>query len=203
MKKYTYLFAAAMTFFAATNLSASVLFDTGVGSSFTPRTSDGPGQGVSVGVNTTLTQIGFYMDAPTADNVKFLIFDGTNSTLLFSETQPLAASNNISLVLSNPFSFDLLAGNTYYFGVISDNAENVSYIFPPTSSTQNNLSLVNPNSNYGNFASPTFDGLAGATIALELVGTQGTSATPEPGTLVSISGAGLLALAAAYRKRRV
>ncbi len=173
-----------------------VLLDTGPGNGTTSRgSSNGPGQGVAVGADTTLTQFGFYMDTPGGGNLNFMIWDGTNSNLLFSQTVAASTTNTIGLVLSDPFSFNLTAGNTYYFGVVSDTAENVDYFFPTINSTQNSLSLVNPNTNYTGFANPTFQNSAGATIALQLVGDQ----VPEPST-VALMGAGLIGVFAGRRK---
>jgi hypothetical protein len=186
------IFVAIGLLGAAAVGQAATLFDTGTGPSLTSRTSTlGPGQGVSVSVNTTLTQFGFYLDTPSGGNLKFMIWDGTNTTLLYSETDAAATTSSPALVLTKVLSFSLLSGNTYYFAVIPDTAANIEY-FSLTSLSQNGLSLVNPNTNYGPFSSPVFVNSAAATIALQIDGSQAPS-VPEPATwFSSVLGLGLL-----------
>ncbi len=194
------LAVASLTIALPPAARAGVILDTGIGNSATSRTTDGPGQGVIVGATTQLTQFGFYLDTPDGADAKFMIWNGDNSSLLYSQTLSLAPSDTISLVLTNPFSFTLDAGSTYYFGVISDTAMNVSFWYPIISLMQNNLTLTTDgNSNYGSFDSPTFEGLAGATIALQLV--NGGTAAPEPGTIGMFT-LGALGLVALARKRK-
>jgi hypothetical protein len=110
---------------------ASLLFDAGAGNGATSRGADsGMGTGVSVSTTTTLSQMAMSIDMPNGGDIKYMIWDGTDSTLLFSETQAVAASGTTSYVLSTVFSFTLNAGNTYYFGVIGDNNLNIDYVSP-------------------------------------------------------------------------
>lgn len=185
----------------ATAANAGVIFDTGVGTDYTSRAAgSGPGQGISVATTTTLTQIGFYAAAPDGANVKYLIWDGTNSTLLFSQTDYLSASGSPSLVLSDPFSFTLTAGDSYYFGIIGDSNIEVDYIYPQLSLTQNGLStLTSGNSNYSDFSNPVLDGSGAATIALQL--TSGAAPIPEPGTM-ALFGLGLVGMLGAVWRRK-
>jgi hypothetical protein len=196
------IFVAIGLLGAAAVGQASTLFDTGTGPNLTGRTSiSGPGQGVSVSVNTTLTQFGFYLDTPSGGNLKFMIWNGANTTLLYSETDAAATTSSPALVLTQVLSFSLLAGNTYYFAVIPDTSANIEYFSPPISLSQNGLSLVNPNTNYGPFSSPAFIGFAGASIALQIDGTQAPG-VPEPATwLSSVLGLGLLVMVGNIRSR--
>jgi hypothetical protein len=178
-------------------VQGSQLFDAGPGTSTSNRPADfGPGTGVSVTMTTDLTQMAISLGMPNGGDIKYMIWDSTNTNLLFSETQAVAASNIDTYVLSPVFSFTLIAGNTYYFAVIGDSGLNVDYIFPATSVTQNGLTtLASGNTNYDSFANPVFDTDPGATtITLQLFGTQDAS-TPEPAAFLTVAaGLGLFLL---------
>jgi hypothetical protein len=164
-------------------LLASTLLDMGAPNFTTVRIAGaGPGQLVNVATNTSLTNIGFYSATPNGGNVKYMIWDGTNSTLLFSIVGTTVTGSTPTLTFSPDFAFHLLAGSSYYFGIISDSALDVGTINTGAITlTQNGLTATGSNSNYNNFASPAFVGLAGASINLVLLGTQ-TGAVPEPAT---------------------
>ena len=164
-------------------LLATTLLDLGAPNFTTVRIAgDGPGQLVNVATNTSLTNIGFYSATPNGGNVKYMIWDGTNSTLLFSIVGTTVTGSTPTLTFSPDFTFNLLAGSSYYFGIISDSALDVGIINTGAITlTQNGLTATGSNSNYSNFASPAFVGLAGASINLVLLGTQ-TGAVPEPAT---------------------
>lgn len=197
--------ALAVAFSAAT--ASAQLFSTGVGSFTSPNAAgEGLGQGVVVSTATTLTQFGFYLGTPNAaTNVKYLIWDGTSNSLVFSQVRSLAAATaDNTLLLSDPFSYALLAGRTYYFGIVADNDLDVSYaLVSPTPITQNGLSIADPNVLFDGFATPTTDlSTAGAQIALQLYGTQApTTTTPEPGALALLV-VGLAGLGAGARRSR-
>jgi hypothetical protein len=178
---------AAIPVVLAGGAQASLIFDAGAGNNTTSRSADnGPGTGVSVSTTTTLTQMAMSLKMPNGGDIKYMIWDGTDANLLFSETQAVAASGTTSYVLSTLFSFTLDAGSTYYFGVIGDNNLLVDFMFPPTTVTQNGLTSLNTgNSNYNNFANPTPAGFAGATITLQLFGDQ--TAIPEPSAFVPVA----------------
>jgi hypothetical protein len=172
--------ALAMPAFSSP-LLATTLLDLGAPNFTTTRPADnGPGQLVNVATNTSLTNIGFYSATPNGGNVKYMIWDGTNSTLLFSIVGSTVTGSTPTLTFSPDFTFNLLAGNSYYFGIISDSALDVGIILSPITLTQNGLTATGNNSNYTNYTSPSFLGLAGASINLVLLGSQG--AVPEPAT---------------------
>ena len=191
---------------SSASANAALLLDTGVGSSTTNR-APGPEGGIAVGVSfsTTTTVTGFAMDffMPGGGNVKYMIWDSLGTTNLYLGTaQAVAASNVTSSFQSNAFNLVLNAGNTYYFGVIGDAAYTLTYTFTVTS--QNGLSTITPNFNYGNFANPTLtvNDQGGAQGDLKIYGTQGSvEGVPEPASL-GLIGAGLVLLAVQASKRK-
>jgi hypothetical protein len=146
------------------------------------------------------------LNMPSGGDIKYMIWDGTNSTLLFSQTLAVSASGAPAFFLSNPFSFTLNAGSTYYFGVIGDNELSVGFIYPTSPFSENGLTAVNgANSNYTSFATPVVSGSGVADIGLRLYGSA--TAVPEPGSLMlCVSGlvlAGLKAARVRGRKSRL
>jgi hypothetical protein len=202
--KFARTLLVALPLLIAPVAQAQLLFNTGDGNSTSYREpSFGPGQGVLVSTPTTLTNLGFYLGLPSAGNIKFLIFDGTNSSLLFSTALALGPQSNGTLTVSDPFSFALNAGSIYNFGVIADGSLNIDYFFPPITDAANGLAIVGVNSNYSNYDSPGLSDIGGqATIALALYGTQGSvTTTPEPASIILL-GTGLVGVfGAAGRKR--
>ena len=183
--------------------ASAQLLNTGVGSYTSYNgAGEGLGEGVDVSTATTLTQFGFYLGTPNAlTSVKYLIYDATANALVYSQTKSIAsATADNTLVLSDPLSYALQAGRTYYFGIVANDSLTVSYsLVPPTPLSANGLALDDPNILFSGFDAPTTDlSTAGASIAVQLYGTQGTtSVTPEPGSLLLVSlglaGAGVVA----------
>jgi hypothetical protein len=191
------LTAAVILCFAGSALAGTV-FDLSPTTSTTFRGADsGPGQGVVVGTTTTITDMAFYLNMPNGGDLKFMIWDDTNSNLLFSTVlNGVAASNTQTWVASNPFSFTLNSGHEYWFGIIADNSVDVGYIYPTYAYSANGLSAdANGNSNYSGFANPVNAGNGAAEIGLQL-----TSGVPEPGSFLLL-GSGILGLAGVLRRK--
>jgi len=187
-------FAAGLVLFPVTARAAPI-FDTGTGNATSLRSEDsGPGQGVIVSVTTQIAGMAMYLAMPEGGQLRYFIFDGgNNSPLLLGNTFTVSAGSTPSWVQSAPFSFTLMAGSTYYFGAIADRAWNVRYTFPPVHIEQNGLASVDGNnSNYTNFAHPSFEDSGGANISLQLYGES--SSVPEPAAGL-LAGAGVLLLA--------
>ncbi len=200
MRKLHLLVVVAVLCLAATTAFAdNIIFDLSPANGFTDRSGgSGVGQGVSVTTTTTINDMQFYLNMPSGGDLKFFIFDSTNTSLLFlQEETGIAASQNPAWISSPEFSYTLQAGSTYYFGVIGDAEALVGYIFPPISYSDNGLTaLTSGNSNYSGYGEPTFAGFGGAQIALRL----GQTAVPEPGSLVLL-GTGALGLAGVLRRK--
>jgi hypothetical protein len=168
--------------------ASTLLLDTGVSTSHTPRNANsGAGEGVSVSTLTTLNQMAMDISMPSGGDIKYMIWDGSNANLLFSEEQAVAANSTLSYVLSTPFSFTLAPGNTYYFGVIGDGSLNIDLLYPARSIPGTGLAtLGTANSNYTGFSNPEFAGGGFFTMtALQLFGSP-TSSIPEPATFLPV-----------------
>jgi PEP-CTERM motif len=193
----------AAVFLAAGPAPAQILLSSGIGNDATSRSAyNGPGQEISVGTNTFLGSFGFWMDLGTSANVDFMIWDATNSTLLASDIESFGPTAGFELLTSGPVNFNLTGGDSYYFGVMADQAANISFFFPEIGTCQNTLCFIGDNSNYlagAGFDSPYFDGFGAASIALQLNGPEGV--VPEPSSLALLA-TGLFGMVGAARRRR-
>jgi hypothetical protein len=192
MRNSPYLLAIALL--GAPACFAGVIFDTGMGNtSSTNSPNQGLGQPILVSSDTMLTQFGIYMDLLDGGHLNFLIFDSTNSNLLFSISEAVPASDTPNLILSPSFSFQLTGGNTYHFGFVTDSRFDLDYFFPGISFSQEGFSFAGTNDVYNGYPDATFLRTGNAEVALQL---DGTVAAPEPG-----SGFPLLLTLLGYRQR--
>lgn len=116
---------------------------------------DSIGVQISVTTGTTLTRISVFNEMPTRGNLRFLIFDHPgHSLLLVTNPQPFApdATGVGTFKDSVPFSFALVAGQSYDIGAISDVAANWG-ADSTFNSTPNFTSAAN--ANFSNFNNPT------------------------------------------------
>jgi hypothetical protein len=202
MRSRLFLIAAAGLLFMPVAF-ASVLFDTGVGNNSQSgiAADSGLGQAVSVSQNVTLTQFGFYVSATsTAGDIRFLIFDSTNTNLLFSITEALPTGGP-ALLLSPSFTYNLTGGETYNFGFVSDTSFTQDLTFPATVISQNGFATVGGNDAYQDYADPSYLRSGPSTISLQLDGMP-TAAVPEPGTTLPIGAILIGGLAVRHSLRR-
>lgn len=156
-----FLLTVLAIFATASNAFAALTFDLSPTNGLTTYDANfGAGQGVSVTTTQTITDMGFYLDQPNGGDLKFMIWDATNSTLLFSSTLNPGPSFSPQWFYANPFSFTVNAGQTYWFGVINDHsAMQLGTIVPPVNYSNNGLTAITSgSSNYVNYASPIFSG---------------------------------------------
>jgi hypothetical protein len=182
-------------------VAAQVIFDNGPGNNRTYRgAQNSPGQGFTASANTTITQFGLYVGT-AGDVFNYFIYDGSHSSILYQAQQTVAASDGSTASLSTPFSFTMLAGQTYYLSMISGSSSaDYGYIYPAGNDTQGTLTANAGNTNYSGFVDPGYAGGGGAVIAVQIVGGEVT-ATPEPASLMLL-GTGLLGVVAVRRRKR-
>jgi hypothetical protein len=197
MRKLSLFAVLVILCLATTAFADNIVFDLSPAGWFTNRVAgSGVGQGVSVDTTQTINDMQFYLNLPDGGDLKFMIWNSTNDSLLYlNEVKGIAASQNPSWISSPDFNFTLQAGNTYFFGVISDSNALIGYIFPPIDYSNNGLTAVKTgNTNYDGYDIPTYSGNGTAEIALRL----GT--VPEPGSMVLL-GTGALGLAGVLRRK--
>jgi hypothetical protein len=200
MRKLFFLTILAIFALAADAIAGSLVLDLSPTNGMMAYDANfGAGQGVTVSTSQNITDMAFYLDQPNGGDLKFMIWDTTNSNLLYSSVLNPGPSFSPSWVYSNPFNITVNAGQTYWFGVINDHSfMSVGTIVPPINYSNNGLTAVTTgSSNYVNYASPTFSGYSpGMEIGLQLDGEP----VPEPGSLMLL-GSGVLGLAGIARRQ--
>jgi len=186
---------------------AGLLFDDGTGNFSHGYLADtGAGQGISVSTSTNLTNIAVDLTLPSGGDIKFLIFDSTNSTLLLATSPETFGASAVPAYLESPaFNFVLDAGQTYFFGYIADAASQLQVIVPCFSFSQNGLATSGCGIvSYTNYLNPTLDiggGFFMTDMTLQLFGTQNSSPISEPSGMAIVA-SGFLGVALLSRRRR-
>lgn len=215
------VFAAAAIWAATGESDASLLLND---SGFTATRIQNPGTGglagIKVGSNPVqIDQIGivvgnFYridvvdnqatMVPINEMNIKFIIGQGANNTdiPLFVSSPQTITDRTMQLRLSSVFPpITLMPGQTYSIGYIGDFGSQIG-LRPGDPLTQNGLTNLPGGSIYSNYNDPRFIQGVGGVTAIQLFGTVAVStAVPEPSTVASLGLAGLIGLAARFRRR--
>jgi len=198
MRKVSLLAVVAVLCLSTAAFADNIVFDLSPTNGITSRDAgNGVGQGVTVDTTQAISGMQFFLDSPNGGDFKFFIYNGTNDDLLFLNTEHVDPISQMTWVASPTFNFNLQAGNTYYFGVISNAAADYGYIFPPIDYSNNGLTAVTSgNSNYSGYGVPVFSSSGSAEIGLRL--TEGS--VPEPGSMVLL-GTGVVGLAGVLRRK--
>ena len=207
-----FIFALCAAFSSTIAASAAPIFDSGAVNftlDFAPGASLGEGSAIAVSTTTTIGQMAVPLYMTNGGNVTFVIWNSTNSALLFSQTVPVAAGGSglaTNYVLSNPFSFTLNAGNTYYFGALGNTNISIGGHHPPVSTTMNGLTSIASGQAYYTLSgsTPVFQGYetdpsSEVTVGLRL---YAGSAVPEPTFLFPL-GLALAGVLVARRRRLI
>ena len=160
---------------------------------------------VTVSAPVHISNIGVNNATTATTQFRFLILQspgpGTTPTVKDIDITSTFGSDgsfsNFTEKVSDPFSFTLLPGITYYIGAIVDGSAN--YTGATTSFTQGVFTSSGPNENFSGFAlvMPNFGGGACCRIPLELL--DGAAVVPEPATFALV-GVALFGLGVARRK---
>ena len=112
-----------------------------------------------------------HLDGP--GNLKFLVFDHSNHSLLYVSAPKSFADDGMGWKYSDVMSFSLLAGRTYDIGAIAD----VSglWTYDQRSETRNGITTIVSNPNFHNYDLPTAGDHATADGAVQLL-----AVVPEP-----------------------
>ena len=177
--------AAALSF----TCESAVLFDNADSPLYTTNRNsslEGAAAYLQVGASdVTIGQIAINAQPLQNGELKFVIFSdvappGSDAgTLLFNNTLNVSTANSLSYILSDPFSFTLLAGHYYDIGAVFSGT-NINYTYDLTPNVENGISSLVSNQNIDGFADPVLAGRGVSDINIRLY--SPSAATPEPGT---------------------
>jgi len=176
--------------------------------SITDRTSSPEGVAAYLQIGSsdvTIGQIAINAQPLQDGQLKFVIFNdvappGSESgTLLFNDTVDVTTSGSLSYVVSDPFSFTLLAGHYYDIGAVFS-GDSIRYTYDQISDSENGITSIVSNENVDDFSNPALEGHASSDINIRLY--SPAAATPEPSTwLLGVFGLTCIGLVGHLRRR--
>ncbi len=140
--------------------------------------------------DTTIGQIAINAQPLEDGQLKFAIFSdsappGSDAgTLLFHDIVNVSKATSLSYILSDPFSFTLLAGHYYDIGAVF-NGTGINYTYDLTSDAENGITSLVSNQNIDNFANPVLVGRGVSDINIRLY--SPSAVTPEPATSMLVA----------------
>ncbi len=199
MSKFLPSVLGAAALALATSAQAVIVFNNASqGSANSTRgPGDSPIAAITVGSTQLLNQIGVSFDPNSSGNLKFVVFNLTTNTLLFSTPAVSFTDVGAGFYLSPIFSaVSLSPGITYGVGGIADVGGLWRFGTPSAPFTQGGFTaLAGINGNVSNFANPFSAGNGAAQVIVQL------GVVPEPAS-VALLAAGLGAVGAVAARRR-
>ncbi len=193
---------AAIAVASAWSANAAIVIHEDAGTIFTTFRGIGsaPVGRITVSSSQTISRFGVDVDLNGASNVKFLIFDSSSGSLLYSSAAKAFADTGAGYKFSDAFSFTFNVGTTYGLTAVSDTggAYNVDF----TANTIGAFSFLTGNQNNNGFANPVLDTSQNCCDVWTALDTDRiTAGVPEPSTwammLIGFAGLGL----ASWRRR--
>lgn len=185
-------FVAITTLFTSSIAHAGLIFESDAATNASNR-SDGSAilTRIEVATNITLTQFAVELDLNGSGNLNFVIFNSITGDLLFQSGATAFADDGMTFKVSDMFSFDLLVGNRYALGALTDVGSSQTFLVPG-GKTMGDVTSLGGNQNASNFLAPTFNNSLNSTDGrIQLF--SDAQAIPAPATLALLA-FGLLGL---------
>lgn len=205
MKNQLSRFAVAALMLGTSALAqATVVFDSSLGN-FAMNETRGSDSNYAAVLHFTqdvqVARIGVFTSVNDDQDIKFLIFDsafngtGTGS-LLLSDRKSFTKNTTQTFIYSDLIDFTFLANHTYDVGILGSTGT-LTGSWGIGDYTQNGITAISWNANFGNFDAPITGDYAGVVPFVQLVSAN----VPEP-VSTALFGLGLAGLACARRQAK-